>query len=91
MCIAPQASVFDGKMQLVILGNVTLLDYIKNLSRIKRGEIIDHEEIQYAKAKTCRIEAIGQQCALDMDGEFVGYTPLKMEILPSEVNMLVGI
>ena len=47
MCIAPQADVSNGKIQLVIFGNVSLMDYLKNMSKIKKGEILEHPEIHY--------------------------------------------
>ena len=88
LCIAPQADVADGQIQLVILGKVTLMDYLKNLSRIKKGEIIDHPEIHYGKVSYCRIESIGGECPVDMDGEFVGYAPIEMKVLEHALEFL---
>ena len=80
ICIAPQAEVSDGKIQLVILGNVSLMDYLKNMSKIKKGEILEHPEILYEQVRSCRIESIDGECPVDMDGEFIGYTPVELNI-----------
>ena len=79
MCIAPQAVPDDGLLQLVLLGNVSLFDYFKYLGAVRRGEIIDHPEVTYLQSKKCKIETI-EECTIDMDGEFVGYGPVEVEV-----------
>jgi diacylglycerol kinase family enzyme len=80
MCIAPEANISDGKIQLVIMGKVSILDYILNLSKIKRGIALEHPEVTYVKVDSCTIEAEELTCPIDMDGEFVGYAPLQLSI-----------
>lgn len=79
MCIAPQANITDGEMQLVILGNVSMFDYLRNLSGIKKGEIFIHPEVHYASVTSCQIDAEKNSCPIDMDGEFIGYAPLSLK------------
>lgn len=88
MCIAPQASVTDGGIQLVILGNVSVWDYLMNMAKIKRGEIIDDPEITYVKVNSCHIDAEKFSCPIDMDGEFIGYAPLKLEVMKGALRFL---
>ncbi|MFQ5652264.1 MAG: diacylglycerol/lipid kinase family protein [bacterium] len=90
LCIAPQAEVADGQIQLVILGNVTLTDYLRNLSAIKRGDLLDHPEIHYQKVSSCRIESGDRECPVNMDGEFIGYAPIEMNVLPQTLKILQG-
>jgi diacylglycerol kinase (ATP) len=87
MCIAPEADITDGKADIVILGNVSLLDYIKNISRVKKGEKINHPEVSYHKASNCKIYS-DEECPIDMDGEFIGYTPLELKMLPLSVTLI---
>lgn len=87
LCIAPQAEPDDGTMQLVLLANVTLLDYLKHQGEVRRGEIITHREVSYMPSAFCRIEPI-EECTIDMDGEFVGYGPLDSIVLPKAVKFL---
>ena len=89
MCIAPDAKLSDGKMQLVIIGEVSLYDYLKNIPKIKKGHKVIHKEIEYSFAEKCEIVAVDSPCPIDMDGEYVGTTPLKAEILPSQIRMLL--
>jgi len=81
MCIAPQANLVDGMFQLVIMGKVSVLDYLKNLSKIKKGINLDHPEVFYYQIDECAIKSNGETCPIDMDGEFIGYTPLKLSII----------
>ena len=73
MCIAPQADLSDGMFQIVIMGKVSVLDYVKNLARIKKGINVKHPEVFYHKINECTISAKENLCPIDMDGEFVGY------------------
>lgn len=88
MGIAPQANPTDSKMQLVLLGNVKMLDYLKYLSDIKKAKNITHPEVQYLESSKCKIEVLGKPCPIDMDGEFVGFAPVEMETVTGELKFL---
>jgi YegS/Rv2252/BmrU family lipid kinase len=87
LCIAPQADPADGKMQIVLLANVTLFDYLKHQGEVRRGEIITHPEVQYLQSSFCDIEPI-EECTIDMDGEFVGYGPVEAKTISSAIRFL---
>ncbi len=91
MCIAPQANLSDGKIQLIIMGKVSIWDYLKNLSKVKKGIILDHPEISYLKVNSCTIDAKEKSCPIDMDGEFIGYAPLKLTMINKGLNFLTEI
>ncbi len=91
MCIAPEACLNDGLIQLIILGNIRLSDYLKNLPKIKRGEKIKHKEVSYTAVSSLSIESKGAECPIDMDGEFIGHTPIEVEVLPEVVKMLTPV
>lgn len=88
ICIAPQAEVADGQIEIVIMGNVSIMDYLKNMSKIKKGKILEHPEIRYEQVRSCRIEALDAECPVDMDGEFIGYTPIELNIKEHALNFL---
>lgn len=87
LCIAPQADPADGKMQIVLLANVTLLDYLKHQGEVRRGEIITHSEVQYLQSTYCNIEPI-EECTIDMDGEFVGFGPIEARMVNKAIRFL---
>ena len=87
LCIAPQAEPDDGKLQLVLLANVSLLDYIKHQGEVRRGELITHPEVTYLQSSYCNIEPL-EECTIDMDGEFVGYGPIETGIVKHGMRFL---
>lgn len=87
LCIAPQAEVQDGKLQVVLLANVSLLDYLKHQGEVRRGEIINHPEVKYLQTSYCRIEPL-EECTIDMDGEFAGYGPVEARVISKGVRFL---
>jgi len=80
MGIAPNATLTDQNLQLTVLGDVSIIDYIKNLGTVKKGKKIKHKEVFYETLKDCKVESLEKPCPIDMDGEFVGFTPLEIKI-----------
>ncbi|MBL4625266.1 MAG: diacylglycerol kinase family lipid kinase [Flavobacteriales bacterium] len=88
LCISPKSELDSGQLGLTIVGNIGLRDYIKNLSDLKNGNMILHDEIIYQHVKEVSIDPISNKTPLDIDGEFVGYAPVKMKVLPGAVNFV---
>ncbi|HUH73931.1 MAG TPA: YegS/Rv2252/BmrU family lipid kinase [Chitinophagales bacterium] len=80
MCVAPDADISDDQLQLAIFGDISILDYLKNLSKVKKGIKIAHPEVIYTAVSGCKVASKGIPCPIDMDGEFIGYTPLEVEL-----------
>jgi diacylglycerol kinase (ATP) len=91
MCIAPDANICDQQLQLIILGNVSILDYLKNINKVKKGQKIEHKEVLYTAVNGCKIISKGMPCPIDMDGEFIGYTPLEVELSERKVSFYGGV
>jgi YegS/Rv2252/BmrU family lipid kinase len=88
LCIAPHAKVNDGKFSITLAANVSLIDYLKNLSKIRKGKFLEHSEIHYKEVESCIIEPIGEPCLIEADGEMIGKIPLTANILKEEINFL---
>ena len=80
LCIAPHANIDDGKLGLVLIGDVSLWDYIRNLGKLKKGLKLEHPEASYHTIGGCKITPIEGECPIDMDGEFVGYAPMEVPV-----------
>lgn len=77
--IAPEAELQDGLLELVILGDIGIIDYLTNLSQVKKCKKLDHPQVFYQKTNEVNIvSADNRELPIDMDGEFVGYAPLKI-------------
>lgn len=86
--IAPEAKPDDGMLEWVILGNISIWDYLKNIPNLKRVKKIQHPEVSYHRGTECIISS-EIPLPIDMDGEFVGYTPLKCQVEPSALEIIV--
>lgn len=88
--IAPDAQPDDGLFSVVIIGEISMLDYLKNLGAAKKCQRIIHPELKYLSASGVLVEATNEPLAIDMDGEFIGYAPMKIEMANKAVKFLCG-
>lgn len=89
--IAPEANLTDGFLNIVNIGNVRLIDYIKNLPNIQNCQPLSHPQVRYARAKTIEVSGTAQPIPIDMDGEFVGFTPLKIVVVPQKIKFITAL
>jgi len=87
MCIAPDASPSNALFQIVIIGDISIYDYIKQLGKIKKGLKVDHPKLEYRSATMLKLEA-EYPCGIEADGEFLGTTPCQLTIQPKHLNYL---
>ncbi len=88
LCIAPDAEVDDGFFSLVIVGNVSLFDFIRYMPCLRRGEHIVHKEVSYHKIETCQFDSLDKDCPIDLDGEFIGYPPIELKNFHHAIQFL---
>lgn len=87
MRIAPDAKVDDGRLQVTVVGDLSLPAVLLNLSRLYNGEIYAVDQVSRFSAR--KIGASSQETVLiDLDGEQVGSLPLQAEILPLALWMI---
>lgn len=71
MIIAPGKDPKQPYFRLVILGDVSFWDYIKNLPKLKRGIEINHPEIHYENTTFVDITSATNIILGETDGEFI--------------------
>lgn len=87
--VAPEASVTDGKFEIVVVGDISLMDYLKNLGKIKECQKINHPEVHYFRTDKVQIESLeSQNISIDMDGEFIGFAPMTLINLPQKIRFI---
>lgn len=89
MCIAPKADLQDGQFSVVISGDISIKDYLKNVKKIKRGEELTHSKVQYKAASKLDLTST-ESCGIEADGEFIGYLPASVSILPKKISLLTA-
>ncbi len=88
MQIAPDASVEDGLLDVVVLGPVSTLELLRVFPRVYRGEHVHHPAVSVRRARTVRVEVPDRALAGYADGERVGPVPLDCEAVPGAVRVL---
>ncbi len=88
MKIAPMADSGDGRVDLVIFQEVNRRDILSIFSRVFKGTHIAHPKVKTFRAAGITIESFPQE-RLMADGELLGVTPLRLQVLPGELAILV--
>jgi diacylglycerol kinase (ATP) len=70
--IHPGAQINDGKLKLTLLGKVSLLDYVKNVMKVKRAKKIKHPEAHYLNVSfPIQLQCQNQVLHAETDGEYI--------------------
>ncbi|MBT8290053.1 MAG: diacylglycerol kinase family lipid kinase [Muriicola sp.] len=88
ICVAPEAVLDDGIFQLVIFGDLSIWDYLKNLGKLKKGFKIIHPEVHYYSSKEVVLES-EKPCGIEADGEYIGLLPATLSVLPKAISFLM--
>ena len=90
--IAPHAEISDGKFAITNIGDISLKDYFKNIGTAKKCRKIIHPEVSYTESEELLIESVDNlPLTIDMDGEFIGYAPVKFTCLKQKLCFLASI
>jgi len=88
MHLAPDASPDDGLFDVVFIGDITKLDFVTTAPKIYSGKYLAHPKVDVARAKTVRVDA-AERLPIELDGEQVGTTPVRFEMVPGAVRIRV--
>jgi diacylglycerol kinase (ATP) len=88
MMIAPNADTADGKADLVLFNDVNRREIVSIFSGVFSGKHTAHPKVEMRQASTITVEA-DPPLRLMADGELIGWTPLRLKVLPAELVVLV--
>ena len=86
--VSPLSDITDGLLNGIAVGNIGLLDYFKHLPTIKKCLPVQHPEVKYFTAKDILFSSTVKDMPVDMDGEFIGYLPMKVTVVPGAVDFI---
>jgi YegS/Rv2252/BmrU family lipid kinase len=87
MKIAPMADTQDGQVDLVIFQEVDRRDILSIFSRVFKGAHVAHPRVNTRRAAALTIDGDPRQLLM-ADGELLGHTPLRLRVLPGELEIL---
>lgn len=88
MKMAPRADLQDGLIDLVIVKEATRLQMLKLFPKVFDGSHIESDLVDYRQ-----VSAFGlipdEEAVINIDGELNAHTPLKVEMIPQGIEILV--
>jgi len=85
--IAPGANLNSGKLNLVVVGNISIIHFLKYLPSLRKLKPIIHPEVHYHIIDSCNVFS-EERYPLEMDGESIGFTPFTAKVVPGVINLL---
>jgi diacylglycerol kinase family enzyme len=71
LTINPEAKSTDGVLHITTIGNVSVIDYLKQLPKLKSATKIVHPEVTYHLCEKGRIDVVSGKAYLEADGEII--------------------
>jgi YegS/Rv2252/BmrU family lipid kinase len=88
MWLAPEARADDGLFDIVLIGDVTKLDFVTTAPKLYKGKHLAHPKVDLLRSSSVRIDA-AEHLPIELDGEQVGTTPATFEIVPGALRVRV--
>ncbi len=88
MRLAPDASQDDGLFDVVLIGDVNKLDFVTTSPRLYTGTYLSHPKIELLRSAGVTVEA-AEPLPLEVDGEPIGTTPARFQIVPAALSVRV--
>lgn len=88
MKVAPEASIDDGAFDIIIVGDFSKPEMIKNFPLIYKGKHLSLSKVRLYKGRKVRVES-GGKGLIEVDGEIPGSDDAEFIIMPKAINILV--
>ena len=86
MLVVPEASVTDGKLDLLILNKISRFKLVKIFPRVYKGTHVTDPAVELLKASKVEIAADGMP--IYSDGEYVGQAPFTATVVPGTLLVI---
>ena len=87
ICIAPQAKLADGQIDVTVVEHVSLAEVARHLPLLFSGAIYSYPKVHHYRAARVRVEAAADT-PVELDGEAVGAGWLEAELLPRRLRLI---
>lgn len=86
--INPDARLDNGKLCVTVIGDVSLMTYVRKLGALKKGRKINHPEVHYFDSKSIEIEGLHCGEWTEGDGELFSTGLKRVSILPGRIQLI---
>jgi diacylglycerol kinase (ATP) len=87
MKIAPSAETADGKADIILFDGVNRREMVAIFAGVFSGRHTAHPKVGHIPAASIAVET-DPPLRLMADGELIGWTPLRLKVLPNELEIL---
>lgn len=89
MRVAPRAVPDDGLLDVVVAGDLRMLDNVRGMGHLRRGTHLDRGDPRISHRRARRVEVSSPETVrLDVDGEQPGLLPALFEVMPSALDLV---
>jgi diacylglycerol kinase (ATP) len=88
MRVAPDAAPDDELLEVVIIGDVTKVEFMTTFPKIYRGTHIGHPKVEVIRTRSVSVEA-ATPLPVVLDGEQPGTTPARFDVVPGAIRLRV--
>ncbi|HVV59696.1 MAG TPA: diacylglycerol kinase family protein [Gaiellaceae bacterium] len=86
MMLAPDARPDDGRFDIVLIGDVSKLDFLTTAPKIYKGRHVTHPKVEVVRSARVAVDA-GERLPIELEGEQVGTTPAVFEVVPGALRV----
>lgn len=87
MNIAPGALVDSGRFEVIVVDDLSKLEFVKNLPTIYKGTHVQHPQVYCMRGTHIKITS-PDKVRLQMDGELPGYLDAEFHLIPRVLNVV---
>jgi diacylglycerol kinase (ATP) len=88
MWLAPEAQPDDGLFDVVLIGDVNRRDFVTTAPKIYKGTYLAHPKVEVLRSRSVAVAA-PERLPIELDGEQVGTTPARFEVVPRALQIRV--
>jgi YegS/Rv2252/BmrU family lipid kinase len=86
MKLAPDARPDDGLFDVVLIGDVSKLDFLTTAPKIYKGAHVHHPKVEVLRSRRVEVDA-PETLPIELEGEQVGTTPVTFEVVPGALRI----
>jgi diacylglycerol kinase (ATP) len=86
MKLAPDARADDGQFDVVLIGDVTKIDFVTTSPKLYGGGHVGHRKIEVVRTAAVSVSAVAP-LPVELDGEVSGSTPVRFEIVRDALRL----
>jgi YegS/Rv2252/BmrU family lipid kinase len=88
MLLAPESEPDDGTFDVVVIGDINKRDFVTTVPKIYNGTYLAHPKVELLRSRAVAVEA-PERLPIEVDGEQVGTTPARFEVVPGALRVCV--